>query len=117
MSIPADEAAEVPAPKAGNIEVVAITDTSTAAIDTGIEQGTVWHTFLAQSNDVFIIHGEAAMAAADATTVTGNGRTWMIPANTTMDYKVNVRTRFFRAICASGDTATLRYYRSFGYGA
>ena len=112
MGMPSDSAAYIPAPKVGDIEVVAVADVAIAAEDTEITDGTQWYTF-ASDVDVFLSFGPTnAETAPSATAVAGDSRAWPVYANTTADYQVDKTRRFFRAICNATETGFLRYRRS-----
>lgn len=112
MGLPSDTAANIPAPKVGDINVLAVSDIVSAAIDTGIAQGVQWYTFSADV-DVFFTFGPAnAETDPSPTGVGGDSQAWVIYANTERDYQVNLSRRFFKAICNATQTGFLRYRRS-----
>lgn len=113
MTLTADEAAFVPAPRIGVPNAVAVTDAGITSQDTGVTQGRQWHTFAADGDNVYItFSGDTGDTLPDPTSVSGNAVAWVVFANTTQDYMIAKDSRYFRAATKTGETATLRWRKS-----
>ena len=116
MGLTADEAASLPAPKEGELNALAVTDTASAAQDTGIVAGSAptWHTFAADGASVYITFAPTSGLTDPDDTAVGSGAavTWIVFANTTQDFVVNGARRFFKAKCKATESSILRYRRS-----
>jgi len=109
MSAPMDDAAEVLAPTQGNITAVAISTTANASVDLGAAAVGKYITMIAEVAFYVTFHS-AAVTTPDETAVSGDGRTWRVPADTAVHFKVLQGSRHMRV--KGSATGTLRYYLS-----
>lgn len=115
-----NSAANVAAPAQGNVRVISLSTTATAATsltefmagnDTASKMKRPrWITFTC-SERIYILFGDANVVAPDDTQTSGTARCWEVPADTPFHVRLTRDTTHFRVKAASG-TPKLRYYPS-----
>lgn len=92
-------------PEEGNISVLSLSaDTASAAQDLLASNIAQTHMVTFVCNEVFYLTfstDKASVTDPDITATSGDGRTWLCPANTPISFKIGVRNRYFKAISAS----------------
>lgn len=90
----------VRAPRQGELGVVAVTTSASAAQDTGVTSGGPrWVTFKADVNCyiTFGVDGTTTITDPDGTAVSGNGRTWELTAGIPEPFLISSKVdRYFK---------------------
>jgi len=100
-------------PMEGSISAIAITTSASTAQDTSVSAEPRYVTFI---SDVafYITFGNNGLNVGptdpDGSAVSGNGRTWLVPASTQLNVLVTKTQRYFKA--RGTGSGTLRWYQS-----
>lgn len=102
---------EVGTPRQGEIRALAITGTASAEQDLG-EDAQTRHSYMRFISDVkfWITFHDVAGGTTDPdeTAVTGDGRTWMVPASQAENFRADRLGRYFKV--KGSAVGTLRWY-------
>lgn len=106
-------AAAILPPQEGSISAIAITTSASTVQDTGVSAGAPRYVTMVSDVAFFVTFGNAGtntVTDPDGTAVAGNGRTWLVPANTYANFLVGSVQRYFKA--RGTGSGTLRWYIS-----
>lgn len=101
-------AEHVTAPQVGKTNVVAVSTTATAAIDSGVERGSQFITIIS-SVRLYVVFAPksdtTSLPAPDETQTSGTQRCWEIPPDTEWHRELSPESRYFRLKGASSANA------------